>query len=145
MMNTLMSVLHVVAAVFLVGPLAILPMSGLRAIRGGQGGQVATLGRSTLVTALLSLLVVVFGFGAMGTSDPKYDLSITTPWILWSLISYAVAVALTLLLVVPAMRTAAETLANGGDPKPQYVRVAAPSGIATLLLVVPVVLMVWKP
>ena len=140
-----MSVLHVVAAVFLIGPLAILPMSGLRAIRGGQGEQVATLSRSTFVTALLSLLVVVFGFGAMAYSDPKYDLSISTPWILWSLVSYAAAVGLTLLLVVPAMRAAAETLAAGGDPKPQYGKVAALSGVATLLLVVAVVLMVWKP
>jgi len=144
-MDTLMSVLHVVGAVFLIGPLAILPMTGMRAIRAGQGGQVATLSRSTFVTALLSLLVVVFGFGAMATSDPKYDLSIGTPWILWSLVSYAVAVALTLLLVVPAMRSAAETLGAGGDPKSQYSKVAALSGIATLLLVVPVVLMVWKP
>jgi uncharacterized membrane protein len=144
-MDTLMPVLHVVAAVFLIGPLAILPMTGLRAIRGGQGEQVATVSRSTFVTALLSLLVVVFGFGALASSDPKYDLSISTPWILWSLVSYAVAVALTLLLVVPAMRTAALSLAAGADPKPQYSRVAALSGIATLLLVVAVVLMVWKP
>jgi len=43
------------------------------------------------------------------------------------------------------MRDAAETLAAGGDPKPQYSRVAALSGVATLLLVVCVVLMVWKP
>ena len=140
-----MSVLHVVAVVFLIGPMAILPMSGLRAIRGGQGAQVATLSRSTFVTTLLSLLVVLFGFGALAYSDPKYDLSITTSWILWSLVSYVVAVALTLLVVVPAMRTAAETLSAGGDPKPQYIRVAALSGVATVLLVLGVVLMVWKP
>jgi uncharacterized membrane protein len=144
-MDTLMSVLHVVAAVFLIGPMAVLPMSGLRAIRGGSGQQVATLSRSTFVTTLLSLLVVVFGFGAMAYADPKYDLSITTPWILWALIAYAVAVALTLLVVVPAMRGAGEVLTSGGDPKPQYSKVAALSGVATLLLVAAVVLMVWKP
>ena len=143
-MSTLMSVLHVVTAVFLIGPMAILPMTAMRAIRAGEAKQVAVLARSTFVTSLLSLLVVVFGFGALALSDEKYDLKITTGWILWSLIAYLVALALTLFVVVPAMRGASEDLAAGGTTD-RYGRVAAFSGIATLLLVVTVVLMVWKP
>jgi uncharacterized membrane protein len=94
-MHTLLDVLHVVAAVFLVGPLAILPMTAMRALRAGQGSAVASLARSTWIFALASLLVVVFGFGVMGTSDPQYKLTIGTPWIWISIVLYLIALALT--------------------------------------------------
>lgn len=142
-METLFAVLHVVAAVFIVGPMAILPMTAMRAVRAGNAGQVEVLAKSTNLTSLLSLLVVVFGFGVMGLADKKYDLSITTPWILWSIILYAIALGLNLFLVVPTMRTAAGALRDGTASK--YPAIAAGSGAATLLLVAVVVLMVWKP
>ncbi len=147
-MDELLSVLHVVTAVFIVGPMAILPMTAMRAMRRGDGGQVATLSKSTFVISLLSLLVVVFGFGVMGMADPKYNLSTGTPWILWSIILYLVALALSLGVIVPTLRKAsAELLAGvGGAAKPAgYSRVAMSSGLTALLLVAVVVLMVWKP
>ena len=60
-METLFATLHVVAAVFIVGPLAILPMTAMRAIRAGQGQQVDVLARSTFLLSLLSLLVARAG------------------------------------------------------------------------------------
>ena len=144
-MGTLLTVLHVVGAVFLVGPMAILPMSGLRALRTGDARQVSALTKSTYVFSLLSLLVVVFGFGAMSLADDRLHLSITTPWILISLILYAIALLLNLFLVVPALRTAHEGIGNGSDARAGYGRIAAGSGIVALLLVAVVVLMVWKP
>lgn len=147
-METLFAVLHVVSAVFIVGPMAILPMTAMRAVRAGNGGQVAVLAKSTNLIALLSLLVVFFGFGVMGLADKKYELSIVTPWILWSIVLYVVALGLTLFLVVPTMRRAAESLqaadtAQGESSR--YPAIAAGSGVASLLLVAVVVLMVWKP
>ncbi len=147
-MDTLITVLHVVGAVFIVGPMAILPMTAMRAIRGGHGGQVALLAKSTNLFSLLSVLVAVFGFGAMSLADERFNLSITTPWILWSIILYAVALALNLFLVVPAMRTAADALGAGGavsGSPTRYPAIAAGGGVASLLLVAVVVLMVWKP
>lgn len=138
-METVFSVLHVVAAVFLIGPMAILPMVGMRDLRTGDGSQAVALGRSTNVFSLASLLVIVFGFGLIGIVD--YDLSITTPWILISLIVYLVALILTLMVVVPAMQGAAEAT----DRERSYKRIAMGSGISTLLLLVAVVLMVWQP
>jgi hypothetical protein len=103
----------------------------------------------------------VFGFGAMGMSDPKFKLSVTTPWILWSIIAYIVALGLTLFVVVPAMRKAADALdtvpagvpADVSTPAAEaaalesrgYPAIAAASGVASLLLTLVVVLMVWKP
>jgi uncharacterized membrane protein len=166
-MDTLFNVLHVVSAVFIVGPMAILPMTAMRAVRAGNASQVRTLAKSTTIFSGLSLLVVVFGFAVMGMSDPKYKTSITTPWILWSIIAYIIALGLTLFVVVPAMRRAADALdglagaassaapavATGVSPAAEaadldsrgYPAIAAGSGVASLLLVLVVVLMVWKP
>lgn len=164
-MDTLFAVLHVVSAVFIVGPMAILPMTAMRAVRAGNAGQVTTLAKSTNIFSLLSLLTVVFGFGVMGMADPKYKTSVTTPWILWSIIAYVIALGLTLFVVVPAMKRAAEALearaasgapasvAAGQTPAAEaadlssrgYPAIAAGSGVASLLLVLVVVLMVWKP
>jgi uncharacterized membrane protein len=143
-----MDVLHVVTAVFIVGPMAVLPMTGMRALRAGQRGQVAGLARSTYLFSLLSILVVVLGFGLLGMSDKRYGLSVSTPWILISLIAYLVALALSLTVVVPAMRRAG---ADANDPvagelsSGAYQRIAMGSGVVSVLLLAVVVLMVWKP
>jgi uncharacterized membrane protein len=168
-METVLNVLHVVAAVFIVGPMAILPMTGLRAIRAGEGGQVATLAKSARVFTLLSLVVVFFGFGVMGMAEKKDNLSFATPWILISIILYVIALVISLTLVVPGLRAAADRLQvtaaaaprNAGAPghaaadlagkEPgsergkEYGRIAAGSGLVTLLLLVVVILMVWRP
>ncbi len=147
-MEALFTTLHVVAAVFIVGPMAILPMTAMRAIRAGQGQQVEVLARSTFVLSLLSLLVVVFGFGILPFS--RYGTTVTTSWVLISLILYVLALGLSLFGVVPAMRSAAQALISAPtgvavQTKGAYSRVAMLSGIASLLLVVIVVLMTWKP
>ena len=139
-METLLSVLHLVTAVFIVGPVAVLPMTALRALRAGDTGRTATSTRSLRLLSYLSLLVVVTGFGVMGLADPKYDLSITTPWIAASLLLYAVALLLTLTTVTPALAHAHQANVRAG-----YRRAAAGSGLATLCLLGAVVLMVWKP
>jgi len=139
-MQTVLTVLHVVGAVFVVGPMAILPMTGLRALRSDNRGQAVALAKTTFVLTLISLLVVVFGFGAMGLADPKYHLTITTPWILISLILYVIAAGLILVVTVPAMRRAATA-----DGRAGYGAIAGSSGIASLALLVVVILMVWKP
>ncbi|MFC6354735.1 DUF2269 family protein [Luethyella okanaganae] len=150
-METVFNVLHVVSAVFIVGPMAVLPQTALRALRADHREQVATLAKSTNIFSLLSLLVVVLGFGVMGMADEKYGLSFTTPWILWSVILYVIALGLNLFFVVPALNKAAAeshgadgSVAAGGRPS-GYGAIAAGSGIVSLLLVVVVVLMVWKP
>jgi uncharacterized membrane protein len=171
-MQNLMNILHVASAVFIVGPMAILPMLALRAIRAGDGPQVSALARSTFVLSLASLLVVIFGFGTMGSADAKLHLSITTPWILISLVLYVIALALSLAVVVPIMRRAARRLqetgtrssvpagsgtrasgpdgggsltVSGRDLGSQYALIAMSSGISAVLLLVVVILMVWKP
>lgn len=147
-MYTVMNVLHVVTAVFLVGPMAVIPMAGMRHIRAGQGAAVLSSARSTTIFSVGSVVVAIFGFGLIGLSswDPKP--SVADPWILISLILYAVALALSLIAVVPALRTAGERLQEGagaGVATREYKRIAMASGVVTLLLVAVTVLMVVRP
>jgi len=157
--SVIFDILHVVAAVFIIGPMAILPMTALRAIRSGAPGQVRTLATSTNIFSLLSLLVVILGFGAMAFSDPKYNTTIASTWIWLSIVFYVVALALTLFVVVPAMRRAADNIegeeaVEAEDPSASgettakaggYGAISGASGVASLLLLAVVVLMVWKP
>jgi uncharacterized membrane protein len=147
-METLISVLHVVTAVFLVGPMAILPMTAMRAVRAGNGPMVELLGRSTWVFSLGSLLTAVLGFGAVGLADERFDLSVTTGWVLVSIILYVLALAVSLALVVPALTAAAAELQGSSAPparSKQYGKLSAGSGVVSLLLLAVTVLMVWKP
>jgi len=147
-METLFSILHVVTGVFIVGPMAILPMTGLRSVRAREAGQVNNLTKSISVFTLLSLVVVLFGFALLGMSGYSFS----TTWVLLSVILYAIALALNLFLVVPALRQAAENIietagtGTGATGKVAgYSRIAAGSGVVSLLLVAVVVLMVWRP
>jgi uncharacterized membrane protein len=154
--DTLIDILHIVGAIFIVGPMAILPMTAMRSLRSGNAQQVATLARSTNLFTLLSVIVALLGFGALGVSAPKYHLSIVTPWVLISIILYAIALALNLFLVVPAMKTAAAEL-ESAPVAPEgavaadagraggYGAIAGGSGTVAILLVAVAVLMVWKP
>ena len=150
-MSKILLVLHVVGSVFIVGPMAILPMSAMRILRARSASQLGTLAKSTYRLSLLSLIVAVLGFGVMGVGRP--DLTFTTPWIITSVILYLVAVLLSLFFVVPAMRRAAGRLevspspTSAGLPRSDngHAAITAGSGVVSLLLVVVVVLMVWQP
>ena len=144
-MEELLSVLHVLTAVFLVGPMAMLPMTAMRAVRAGNGPMVSVLGRSTQVFGLASLLVALLGFGVLGVEGKDHGWTVGTGWVLASIVCYLVALLVTLFVVVPSLRAAAEELGANGDGRAAYPRIAAGSGIATLLLVAVVVLMVWRP
>lgn len=144
-MDTALELLHIVAAVFIIGPMAILPMTGLRALRAREAGPITVLAKSVNIFTLLSLLVAAFGFGALGMSERA---SFASTWIWLSIVLYAIALAINLFLVVPALRSAAdEVTANpaGTARLAGYPRIAAGSGIVTLLLVAVTVLMVLKP
>src|SRR6476661_1068049 len=130
-MDTLLTALHVVAAVFVIGPMAILPMTALRAVRAGNGPVVAVLFTSTRVFTLASLLVAVLGFAVLGSVAKTDKVSVATGWVLTSIVLYLAALALSLLVVVPSLRRAATELAASRTEGAQavYGRIAASSGV----------------
>jgi uncharacterized membrane protein len=145
-METLFLVLHVVGAVFIIGPMAVLPQSGLRAIRSGDAGAVQGLAKSTRIFSIASVVVALLGFALVGMAPAKDHVSLGTPWVLGGLIAWLIAAVLSMTVVVPALRQAAVTLAEPDHAAaPGYRKVAIGSGLVSLLLLIVVVLMVWKP
>ncbi|EMQ96601.1 DUF2269 family protein [Paeniglutamicibacter gangotriensis] len=138
-MNTVFAVLHIAAAVFIVGPMAIMPMSTLRSLRGGDTVRVHASARSIRLLSYLSLIAFITGFGILGMVGEKWGLSVTTPWVLASVILYLVALLLTLAVVVPAFTR------YDGRRTSSYMQASISSGIASIALIAVVVLMVWKP
>jgi uncharacterized membrane protein len=141
-MGTVLAVLHVVAAVFLVGPMALLPQTALRAVRAGNAPMVELLTRSTTVFTWASLAVAVLGFGVSGVEG----IPLSRTWLWLSIVLYLLALVLSLVLVVPALTRAAAGLQRGdASAKALYGRIAAGGGVVSLLLVAVAVLMAWKP
>lgn len=143
-MPDVLHALHVLGAVFVVGPLTILPMLALRAIRQGDRPQVLGLARSTTAFAAVSAVVIVLGFGVMSTSDESPAPTLTTTWILWSAVFSIAAVAIQFAITVPALFRAARD-GTSADRRRPYLLVAASSGVSAVLLVVTVLLMVLQP
>ena len=169
-MHTFLKTLHVVAAVFLIGPLVVIPMGGLRAIRHGDVSAVKTATRQTTLYGLLSLLVFGLGAATVPTEPDHYNFA--TAWVTISMTLYVVAILIVLGLLVPSL-TKAGTLLEAGtmvrhdagkkgaedvtvtaraqDLETQAQldsvrgRVAASAGVASLLFVVITVLMVVQP
>jgi uncharacterized membrane protein len=105
-MHTFLVLLHVIAAVFLIGPLVIAPMFGLRALRLGNTDGLRDAARQTTQYGLLSLIVFAFGVLAVATEDDEYTFS--TIWVNVSMTLYILALLVVLLIVAPALNKASK-------------------------------------
>jgi len=141
--------LHVIFAVFIIGPMALLPHTGLRALRNHDAKQVRGLARSVGIFTWASLVVFVLGFAGLGASDIPF----TKLWVWLSVVLYAGAFVLSVFVVVPNLRRGAEEI-EGAAPVAEgekqhrpaaYSAVAATAGVTTILLVVVVILMAFRP
>jgi uncharacterized membrane protein len=129
-------VVHVVLAIFLIGPLVAAANQVARSLRGGSGDTLRLLSRSVTVYGWASLLVAVFGFGLV-----RDEFSFSDGWLIASIVLFVVASVLVLGLLAPILRRAAA----GRDNAAQAPRAAAVAGVASLCYVAIAVLMVWKP
>lgn len=167
-MHTFLVLLHVLAAVFLIGPLVMAPMYGLRALRLGDAGGVHNAARQTMLYGLLSLVVFAFGTLAVATTDEDYTFG--SVWVTVSMTLYILTLLLVLLVVAPALGKVAKLLTapepEDEDAEPTATplvplaaqapevkglldglrgRIAASSGIVAVLVLVTTALMVLKP
>jgi uncharacterized membrane protein len=107
-MTKFVMVLHVLAAVFLIGPMAIAPMIGMRAIRKHDARGVHEAARTTTLYTLLSL--VVAGLGLVLTAVGSKYWSFGDVWIVVSLTLYVIALLLGIGVVSPGLTAAARLL-----------------------------------
>ncbi|WP_298227086.1 DUF2269 family protein [Gryllotalpicola sp.] len=146
-MFTLLVTLHVLFAVFVIGPLAVIPHLSLRFARNRQADQVRSIATLTTVFSWASVIVFVLGFGAL-SFDTESGVGFGQLWVWLSIVLYLAAFALAFFVVVPSMKTAAtEIEANPeGTGKPTgYGALTATAGVVSVLLLAIVVLMALRP
>jgi hypothetical protein len=160
--------LHLVFAVFVIGPLVWAATTAGRGVRTGDGAAAAASSRVLRIYSYASVLVVIVGLGLMsqkrtvrfglpsssGSAAYSSNLNIATKkriaefgdtWIWLSLVLWAVAIAIVLLEIVPTLNRATKLIAAEDSVVTLTARVAAAGGVVGLLFVAIVVLMAYKP
>ena len=138
-------VLHLLTALFVIGPLAVAGVTSPRLARAGRADALRSAQRTTRLYALASLVVVLLGTAMIGLGDTGDAWEMSQLWVSASYALWILAVALTLGLVVPAQRSAVRALEDGEDVGGAAARMAVGGGLAMLAWVIIVVLMVTKP
>lgn len=137
--------LHLVAAVFAIGPLVHAATTASRGLRQADAAAIRTSSRMCTIYVWASVLVVVLGFGLMSSTSPYTHDKVGDfgdVWIWLSLLLWLVAAALTYFVVVPALDKAAADVSVA----PSLVgRVAAAGGVVGIVFAVIVFLMVYRP
>ncbi|WP_375477088.1 hypothetical protein [uncultured Jatrophihabitans sp.] len=167
-MLKLLLALHLVFAVFAIGPLAHAATTAARGIRHGDGAATKSSARVLRIYAYVSVLVVGAGFALMsqkrpsigfisysgvprsgvdyvggGHSDRLAEFSDT--WIWLSLLLWLLAVGIVLALLVPTLDRATKQIEAQDSVIALTGRVGAAGGVVALLFAAIVVLMVYKP
>ena len=140
--------LHLLTAIFAVGPLVHAATTASRGLRTGDAGATASAARTVKLYSFVSAAVVLFGFGVMSADDPYGPgkvADIGDPYIWISLLLWLAAVALALVVVVPTLQQATGRLTEGVAVDALTARVAAAGGTIGLVFAAIVFLMVYKP
>jgi uncharacterized membrane protein len=141
-MRDLLLSLHVLFAIFAIGPLVGAASTAARGVRAGDGPAVAGSARTVRIYGYASLAVVVLGLGLV---QPKWHAKFSYPWVWVSLILYVLALVLTLAVLEPNLRKAGAELAASNSAQALTGRVAASGGLIALSFAVIVFLMVYRP
>lgn len=152
-MFNIMLALHLLFAIFAVGPLVGVAMSAGRGLRTGDAAASAAAARNLTIYSYASVLVVIFGFGLMSAKAPwdktKHVADFGETWIWLSVLLWLIAMALVLAVAVPALKQAATVLgqdsAQSGPGDSLVGRVAGAGGAVALIYAVIVFLMVYQP
>lgn len=138
-------VLHLLTAVFVIGPLAVTAVTSPRHVRAGRVDALRDAARSTRLYAMASLLTVLLGTAMIGLGDVGELWDMGQLWVSASYALWIVAVALTFTVVLPGQRAGVEALETGGDVASAARRIALGGGLALLAWTAIIVLMVVKP
>ena len=147
-MFKLLFALHLLFAIFAIGPLVHAATTAGRGVRTGDAAATAGSARMLRIYSYVSVLVVIVGMGLMSLDDPYGPGKVAQfgdLWIWLSAVLWAVAVGLTLFVAVPTLEKATETIRAEGSVVTLTGRVAAVGGVVGLIFAGIVVLMVYQP
>ena len=141
--------LHLLAAIFAVGPLVGAATTASRALRPPDADAATSAARTIRIYSYASVVVVLLGFGLMSAQAPwdssQHVAEIGDSWILLSIVFWGASIAVSLGGLVPALERAAATITEGGAVSTLTGRVAVFGGVTGLLYAAIVLLMVYRP
>ncbi|GAA3808539.1 hypothetical protein [Nocardioides panacisoli] len=148
-MYKIMLALHLLTAIFAIGPLVGAATTASRGLRKPDAGATESAARTLTIYSYASVVVVIIGMGLMSAKAPwdesEQVADIGDLWIWLSLVLWAVSVALVLAGMVPTLKKATTTIREGGAVDALVGRTAALGGITGLIYAGIVFLMVYQP
>jgi Predicted integral membrane protein (DUF2269) len=147
-MYKILLALHILVAVFAIGPLAHAATTASRGIRRGDGTATASAARMLRIYSYASVLVVVLGLGLMSTTNSfthRKTAEFGDTYIWLSLLLWALAIALILAVLVPTLTRATALIGQEASVVALTARVAAAGGVIGLIFAGIVFLMVYRP
>jgi hypothetical protein len=141
--------LHLLFAVFAIGPLVHAATTAARGVRKGDGAATAYSARMLKIYSYASVLVILVGFGLMSAKAPwnpkQHVAEFSDVWVWLSVLLWLAAVALVLAVIVPSLEKATQLIAQQQSVVALTGRVAAAGGIVGLIFAAVVFLMVYQP
>lgn len=147
-MFELMTALHLLAAVFVIGPLVHAVTTSGRALRRRDAAAAGTAARMTRIYAYASVAVVVFGFGLMSATSPYSGQKVAEfaeTWIWLSVLLWLIGAVVALVVTAPALASAAERIRADTALGSIKGRVLGSGMAVAVVFVVIIVLMVYQP
>jgi hypothetical protein len=142
----LLLALHLLFAIFAVGPLVHAATTAGRGVRRGDGAATASSARVLRIYAYASVLVIAAGGALMSQKEDGRKLAeMGDTWIWLSLVLWAVAVAIVLAVVVPTLGKVTQAIERQESVVSKTAVVAASGGVVGVLFAVIVFLMAYKP
>jgi hypothetical protein len=141
--------LHLLFAIFAIGPLVHAATTAGRGVRTGDGAATASSARMLKIYSYASVLVVIAGMALMSLDDPDDKTrkigEFSQTWIWLSVVLWFVAIAIVLAVIVPILNKATTLIQQQGSVVTLTARVAASGGVVGLIFAVIVFLMVYQP
>jgi uncharacterized membrane protein len=134
--------LHVLTAIFAIGPLVHAATTAGRGVRQGDAAATAASARVARLYGYVSVIVVVLGLSLV---RPKWHAEFGDTWVWLSLGLWVAAIALVLALIVPSLDRATEKIKAGEAADSLTARIAAAGGVVGLIFAGIVFLMVYRP
>ena len=148
-MFKLLLFLHLLAAIFAIGPLVGAATTASRALRTPDAEAARSAARTIRIYSYVSVVVVVLGFGLMSAKAPwdssQHVADFGDTWIWLSVVLWGCAIGVALGALEPALGKAATTIAEGSSVATVTARVAMFGGLVGLLYAAIIALMVYQP
>ena len=145
-MRDLLLALHLVFAIFAIGPLVHAATTAGRGVRTGDGTATAGSARMLRIYSYASVLVIIAGFGLMSQKEHGHELGkFSDTWIWLSLLLWAVAIAIVLAVIVPTLTKVTTAIGRQESVVSQTGKIAAAGGVVAVIFVVIVFLMTYQP